>query len=765
MQRSATAIYAEAPGDLSPASPSEPDGGEDPALAMERCASRLREWIRSQPPRALIGYIWAHWTLGDQADGTGPDDAVRTLLLHYVHAVFAAEAAEPAARLDEAVCADIIACAEELNAATRRHCDAQQSSQPADAVAKSSWVWPPSRPDALEGEFLAFALDPHNEALRQKHGIGAADIIKRLLAIPDTMQSVRERSVQAIETQMTGVAALSEDRGVDGGEAALAWCNEQPEQARQATRAYVDLLEGGLCNLSAHTDLPITLLRDLAVEPGSEKDFAAPGPLGATPMRAFPSRAKPLVKLQGDFFALDPAMLREAWRPLLLGISGDGFEARQSAASRAAFGRALSEQLRGARLDTGVCYRDVESHQWAEHDVVIRYDDVLIVVDTGATIAPAAPDFDRHVQGVLKQMAGAYERSRQFLDYLASAAEVPIFRRNGGRTVEFGRMRLSDYRMVLPIGLTLEPLAPFSALCTALPSMQPLADRHAFMAMSVDDLLLLRRVLATPEELLDYMRFRQQAAMDKLPRYFEGDHLADYAAAVANEIAAQPPAGVDVADEVEPPPVAEAEAPAVEATEESSEPEAIESAAAPDEPNRPREIVNLLTALDAAHEAGWQRACDALRSRDAAACETLASALHEAAATLATQEFRWLHDAGEPPLFIWLQRFGSRVDLTALKNRAKKVAIAAGERAITAILAHTTAPGEYSRAVSVGIVIPPQDSTEYRRYRAEAAEARAREDLAQVRQAPQPEAPRRKIGRNEPCWCGSGKKFKRCHGG
>jgi preprotein translocase subunit SecA len=23
---------------------------------------------------------------------------------------------------------------------------------------------------------------------------------------------------------------------------------------------------------------------------------------------------------------------------------------------------------------------------------------------------------------------------------------------------------------------------------------------------------------------------------------------------------------------------------------------------------------------------------------------------------------------------------------------------------------------------------------------------------------------RDKIGRNDPCWCGSGKKFKRCHG-
>jgi preprotein translocase subunit SecA len=25
-------------------------------------------------------------------------------------------------------------------------------------------------------------------------------------------------------------------------------------------------------------------------------------------------------------------------------------------------------------------------------------------------------------------------------------------------------------------------------------------------------------------------------------------------------------------------------------------------------------------------------------------------------------------------------------------------------------------------------------------------------------------SPHEKLGRNEPCWCGSGKKFKKCHG-
>jgi preprotein translocase subunit SecA len=26
-----------------------------------------------------------------------------------------------------------------------------------------------------------------------------------------------------------------------------------------------------------------------------------------------------------------------------------------------------------------------------------------------------------------------------------------------------------------------------------------------------------------------------------------------------------------------------------------------------------------------------------------------------------------------------------------------------------------------------------------------------------------PAAPTKKLGRNDPCWCGSGKKYKRCH--
>ena len=33
-----------------------------------------------------------------------------------------------------------------------------------------------------------------------------------------------------------------------------------------------------------------------------------------------------------------------------------------------------------------------------------------------------------------------------------------------------------------------------------------------------------------------------------------------------------------------------------------------------------------------------------------------------------------------------------------------------------------------------------------------------------LQQAAVQASPHEKLGRNEPCWCGSGKKFKKCHG-
>ena len=63
---------------------------------------------------------------------------------------------------------------------------------------------------------------------------------------------------------------------------------------------------------------------------------------------------------------------------------------------------------------------------------------------------------------------------------------------------ECGRIRYSDYRVLLPIGLTVESFAPLSSFCKELPQVEPLLGKHAFVSMSIDDLFVLKRILPTP---------------------------------------------------------------------------------------------------------------------------------------------------------------------------------------------------------------------------------------------------------------------------
>lgn len=146
-----------------------------------------------------------------------------------------------------------------------------------------------------------------------------------------------------------------------------------------------------------------------------------------------------------------------------------------------------------------------------------------------ATIASPAIDFDRHTQSVQDLVLKAYRQCKRFFDYLNSADEVPIYRRANGRYEECGRVRRADYRVMVPIGLTIESFSPFSAYCKELPEITPLLGRHGFVSLSIDDLFVLKRLLPTPGEFAHYMEVRQSVAAIRRAHLFdEVDHLGAY---------------------------------------------------------------------------------------------------------------------------------------------------------------------------------------------------------------------------------------------
>jgi hypothetical protein len=692
---------------------------------MELIAARLRDLIVSQPPRALIGFIWAEFSLRPMLeDDAGKEAQAAQFVLAYVHAVLASFGGEAADELDEAVCAEVVETANHLRDATQRYCDvlaaagASAQARWTEAHALSDWISIRGQGRrAPEQEFFEAVLAPHDEALRRSYGIGAAAIATGLQAAADAMRKGCARAVARIAEHAQVVSALATERGVAPERASELWAQEQPERAQASEQAFAELFGGGICNLSRHTQLPATLLQDLSFARAENKEFFGAGPLAGTPLRALPVRVKPLIALDGEYFAAHPDFLWSAYRQILRSLLERNpnpayrreFRARQSAFGEKAFESVLAGQLAGATVLHEICYRDATTREWVENDTLIRLDDVLILVEAkagvAATIAPPAADFERQARAARDTAAKTYQQCRRFFDYLASADEVALFKRDAGRYIECARVRLSDFRVMLPIGLTVEPLGPFSAMCDAIPEIQPILGRLRFMPMSVDDLIALRRGLPGAGDLLAFLSRQSSPNFDvALPRI-----------------------------------------------------------------ERPTEITNLLDALQAAREPGWLRADSLIRAFGSTECEQLASGLLEMTESLITQEHGWFQFAGDPPLFCWLQRYGTLANVETVAATARAAAIATGAREIVVVIAHKTTATDYSRAVVLKVDVPPPGSVEHERARADAERLQAQQNavtaaLNEESVAPAARPPARMPGRNEPCWCGSGKKFKRCHG-
>ena len=94
-------------------------------------------------------------------------------------------------------------------------------------------------------------------------------------------------------------------------------------------------------------------------------------------------------------------------------------------------------------------------------------DDVLLVVEAKAGVMAMhspATNFDRHERTIRELVIKAYEQCNRFIQYLSSAPEVTLFNRIDNKYVEICRLRQRNFRVILPIGLTVEAFTPFSAM-------------------------------------------------------------------------------------------------------------------------------------------------------------------------------------------------------------------------------------------------------------------------------------------------------------
>ncbi|MCE3026345.1 YecA family protein [Salinicola sp. DM10] len=759
---------------------------------MEATAADMRALIVSMPPEDLLGYIYAQRMMkivagsaeaSTESDNEGPDDTINEVqfLLEYVHAVLASDTAPDKVEFDETKCTELFALSSKLkeqamlfamaSSAVTENEDFGPDTADIEFHIKSTWVLlRGNRYQVLEGEFYSYVLAPHDDVLKEVYGVGATEVAE---GFQDMANATRAGHANAIEEMMSQFQAsqnfaLEQEKPLE--EVMEEWVASNADQSEAAARAMDDMLRGGISNVSRHTKLPPELLVDLAYQRGEDTEFFAEGDLSGTPYRTLPARKKPLIQLGSDYYAVDPCFTRDSgYRALLFNLLQKkpdykkSFEDRQKIMSEGAFQNILTDQLPEAIIYQEVYYKDPVTKQWSENDTLVLVDDVLYLVEAkagaAATIASPALDFKRHAQSVKDLILKAYSQCERFFNYINSADEVPLYNRVDGKYIECGRIRCSNFRVMLPIGLTVESFSPFSSFCKELPQVKPLLGKHAFISMSIDDLFVLKRILPTPGIFAHYMEVRQAVAgMRRAHLFDEFDHLGAYI--TKNRF------DEDMADQLR-----QDEASLVvwngmsNAIDRSFEGESWEDNPIPTQ-DFPNELMKLLEALGITREKGWLSAESLIRNYGGQARKDLAKLLSNLESTVGQHPERYFAFSGNgQPLFVWMQRKGRPLDWQKINDKAKAAALCVVCPEIVGVFVEVGRGGGYVNAQYFKVEAPSKQSDENAHIFDDANRMSQKAKMVNSRRAASSKPINsRKIGRNEPCPCGSGLKYKRCHG-
>lgn len=673
---------------------------------MEALALKARDLILAQPPIRLLGYVLSQFYMAilhvstDAAESSYHQKGVLKiyqLVLEYMHAVWSCHADLPdeAQAVDEGKVGEVMEVFAALDIKTTLYCMASAaaridgaSGRSADTEfhAKSSWsLIRGHRYQVLEEEFFRFVLEPHSDALKSAYGVDHDEIAAGIQRIADAFRAGFSRAAEGLDAAMQRAHGMANSSGEDIQAVMTRLRAEEPEYSEEIGHQVQDLLLGGVCNLSRHSGLPAALLDDLSYAPGENTQFFAAGEFVGTPMRALPARSKPGIKFGSSVYATDGQFVRDsAYRAIQWGLwkrlpYRDEWISRQGRRVEEAYPKIFSHQLRRAKSYESVYHKDATTGGWVECDLLLLVDDVLLVIEGKAGVMPMhspATNFASHERAINELIGKAYKQCARFIEYLASASEVPLFSLQNGSHVKIARIRRDRFRLVLPIGLTIEAFTPFLAMAKELPGIIPILGAHPFISMSVDDLFVLNRFLPTTGQLVHYLTVRQQiAGMPKALLFDEIDHLGAYLSRNRFDIDLREQS--KEADRVYWDAFCDTVDQYFEGEHWAERPVPAQS--------MPAALIRLLEALDRHRPAGWLRIDALFRDNDQTGRENVAAFLEQLEPTLREHPKRRFLIASNTPLKAWLCRAGAEPSAAEIQFQAQ-VACAVAKASMMEVL-------------------------------------------------------------------------------
>lgn len=329
---------------------------------------------------------------------------------------------------------------------------------------------------------------------------------------------------------LTALRRLFEKAG-SADEADFSKMSEEDLQA--AEEASLEAFSVHHFNVERITNWPKAFMDALSFAPG-EACFFEEGEMQYWPIVTLPIVDRPFIKLNGeiycfDYYSLTDNFYRAVQKAILRLDPGysEQWQQKQKEASESMVESVFKEMLPGCISYADNCYGSKKHRN--ENDLLVIYRDALLVVEVKAgrfTDAPPVSDFDSHIKRYKELIQKSNSQCAHMRDYIRdSGAELVLYDQ---RMQPKATLNISNVNNIFCLSVTIENINTYAARAEKLGF---LSLREGVSCIAIDDLMTYREYFDSPLEFLHFLKQREIASLnERIALNDEFDHLGMYIA-------------------------------------------------------------------------------------------------------------------------------------------------------------------------------------------------------------------------------------------
>jgi hypothetical protein len=385
----------------------------------------------------------------------------------------------------------------------------------------------------------------HSKIIEEIFGITAEALVAELIKIQHNLSAgindafggfteFREETLDRMESLINGGFKADEPQRL------MAKAMEDSVLKQQGEAVFNKLFGLDLFDLEKATNLPKPLLDELTWSEGQDTDFFAGKELKGWPLRIWPVFKRPFVKLGNRYYCFDQSSLFDhIYRNIQKSVVRlrpaykEKWNTTQKQASEELPFKYLQKILPASTTYRNVHYPPTstgsEKKNSCEVDGLLIFEDHLFVIEVKAgafTYTPPAIDIDAHIESLKSLISAPANQGKRFVEYLEGADEVDIF---DDKHNQICRMRQKDFRHITICAVTLDSFTEMAAQAQHLSSIGVDTGENRVWPLSIDDLRVYADVF---DNSLMFLHFVEERMRANLTSYVELndelDHLGLY---------------------------------------------------------------------------------------------------------------------------------------------------------------------------------------------------------------------------------------------